>query len=465
MGTVRKPLVATFGLLAAAVAVAVAATALAWYRLGPVARGTAWAEDGGLFLRERLQYGVDGTLLRPYAGYLHLLPRLVVDLGVHRPVEQYALTVSAASCTVVGVVAAAVFVLSRDLVPSWPLRLLLAAVPVVFPLAPFEISGTAANLHWYMLVLVPWLFSYRARTWWGSAVVAVLALFAVLTELQTVVFLPLLAVAWIPFLSPRGSDGRRRRVGLLALPVTVVAVVGGGVQVAVSLLTPRASRPGDPTLLDIANGYVLQPVAAMWSRDLAAVGRAVAADGRWVLVLPAAVVAVLLVVALALANWRARVLLVALGGGSVAVWTAALVANASANAHWGTIDDVGLGALAPTRYAAASGMLLLSAVVLAACVLVDPRSWSRRPAGLAGPTGGTVRVVGAVCGWCLVAVVVAAAVLNAAPGPSQRSHGPTWLPQVESSVAACRADPATSVSVKTAPWGAQVPCALVLLDR
>ncbi len=68
----------------AAVLVALAAAALAWWRLGPVTRATTWAEDGGIFLREQLAYGAGDTLLRPYAGYLHLVPRLLVDLAVHR---------------------------------------------------------------------------------------------------------------------------------------------------------------------------------------------------------------------------------------------------------------------------------------------------------------------------------------------------------------------------------------------
>ncbi len=88
----------------------------------------------------------------------------------------------------------------------WPFRLVLAAVPVVLPLAPVEISGNVANLHWYAMALVPWLFSYRARTWWGSGVVALLTLAATLTELQTVLFLPLLALAWWP---ARDLTGRR----------------------------------------------------------------------------------------------------------------------------------------------------------------------------------------------------------------------------------------------------------------
>ncbi len=50
---------------ALALVVLVGAVATAWWRLGAVTRGTAWAEDGGLFLRERLAYGVDGTSCAP----------------------------------------------------------------------------------------------------------------------------------------------------------------------------------------------------------------------------------------------------------------------------------------------------------------------------------------------------------------------------------------------------------------
>ena len=52
------------------------------------------------------------------------------------------------------------------------------------------------------------------------------------------------------------------------------------------------------------------------------------------MVLPAVLVAVLLVVAVVVGPWRARVLVLALGIGSVVVWTAALVLNASANGQW-----------------------------------------------------------------------------------------------------------------------------------
>ncbi|KQS06489.1 hypothetical protein DEJ13_11450 [Curtobacterium sp. MCLR17_007] len=434
----------------AALVVLVVATAGAWYRLGPVTRATVWAEDGGPFFRDRLADGPVDSLLRPYAGYLHLLPRLVVDLGFARPIEEYAVTVAGACCVVVGVVSAAVFVLARDLVPAWPLRVVLAAVPVVVPVVPFEISGNAANLHWFMLVLVPWLFAARVRTWWGSALVAVLALGAVLTEPQTLLFAPLLVVAW-------WRPGLRDR--LRALPVTVATVLAGAAQVTTALTTERASRPGDPSIRDVVHGYLLQPLAGAWTRRVGSVAAAVEHHGAVVVVLPAVLVAVLLVVAVVVGPWRARVQVLALGIGSVVVWTAALVLNASANGQWGEQAVTAFTAAPPTRYAAASAVLLTEGVVLAASVLIDRRSRSVD----AGSTW--LAIGGASVGWLAIAVVVAAAVTNVAPGDTQRSGGPAWRPQVASQTDACRADPSGVVHAKTAPWGTTLPCTLVLGGR
>lgn len=447
MERARRTLLTAF----AAVAVAVAATAFAWYRLGPTTRGTVWAEDGGVFLRERLTHGEVGSLLRPYAGYVQLLPRLVVDLGLRRPIEDYAVTVAGASCLVVGVVAAAVFLLARDVVPARPLRVVLVAVPVALPIAPYEISGNAANLHWYMLLLVPWLFAYRARTWWGSGVIAALALGAVLTEPQTLFFTPLLVLAWWH------ARGR-----LLALPVTVATVLAGAAQVTAALTNARMSPPGHPTLADVARGYLLQPLAGAWTRDLGAVGTAVVRHGWAVLVVPLVVIGVVLVSAVVLAPWRTRVVLAALAAGSVVVWTAALVANASADHHWGELPATAFTAAGPLRYSAAAAMLLVSAVVVAASVLVDRRAWS---VPLPAVDRGVGPAVAALVGWAAIAVVVTAAVTAVTPGATHRDDGPLWRPQITAQLGACRAEPSRPVAVRTAPWGATLPCSVLLGRR
>jgi hypothetical protein len=437
----------------------------AWVRLGPVARGTAWAEDGGLFFREHLALGSVGSLLHPYAGYLHLVPRLVVDTAFTMPIDRYALTVSALCCLLVGGVVAAVLVLARDVVPSLPLRLVLAAVPVFLPTAPWEVSGNAANLHTFALFLVPWLFAWQARSWWGAAVVAVVTLLAVGTEVQAVLFLPLLVLAWWRRPGTRGASARLR-----ALPVTVAALVASGVQLVAATTSVRTSPPGDPHADDVVAGYLFQVVGGLWRADLGAVGRAVVRDGWRVLVVPAVALVVVLVLAVVVAlltrRVRAAVLVAALAAGSVVVWTAALVANLSADVPWAAGGDT-LVAATPVRYAATAGLLLAAAVVVAAAVLVDrPRvvATGTRRRVRRGRPGGVVRVVLAGVGWCVVTLVVASWVGNL-PGVAVRSTGPEWQPQFRAAAERCRADPGGAVEIKTQPWGTHVPCVLVLRGR
>lgn len=443
------------GSLGVAVLLGLATAAVAWWRLGPVTRGTVWAEDGGLFLRERIALGPVDSLLHPYAGYLHLLPRLLVDVGWALPVADYALVLSGGACLVVGVLGAAVYLLARDVVPVAPVRALLAVSPALLPLAPHEISGNAANLHWFVLAAAPWVFAYRARTWWASGAVALLAVFLVLTELQTVAFLPLLLLAWLPLRDPSGARAWPR-----ALPVTVVAVAGGLAQVVTALTTERTARPGAPAVSDVAAGWLLQPFAGIWDPDVGAVVRAVLAHGWTVVVAPAVLVLLVVAAAVVVGSWRARAMTVALGLASLWTWWAALVANGGAARGWAHPVEA-LAAVGPLRYAAASGLLLLAAVLVAAGVLVGSSRWASAVRRRTRP-GGAVRLTGAATGWCVVALVVVVAVAGVVPGPTRRSDGPVWAEQIPGAVASCAGDPARSADVRTAPWGADVPCTRLL---
>ncbi|MGN8049766.1 hypothetical protein ACTJKO_08735 [Curtobacterium sp. 22159] len=439
----------------AAVVLGLATATLAWWRLGPVTRGTVWAEDGGLFLRERMSLGPVDSLLHPYAGYLHLVPRLLVDLGWALPVADYALVLSGAACLVVGVLAAAVFLLAREVVPVVPVRVLLAASPAFLPLAPHEISGNAANLHWFMLFTAPWLFAHRSRTWWASGAVAALTVFVVLTELQSVAFLPLLVLAWVPLRDTSGARAWPR-----ALPVTVVALAAGTAQVVVALTDQRTARPGTPPVADVAAGWLLQPFAGLWDPDVGAVVRAVLDRGWAVVAVPAVLVLLVLVAAVVVGAWRARTVTIALTLGSLGVWWAALTANGGADRGWAH-PVAALATVGPLRYAAASGLLLLAAVLVAAGVLVRSAGWSPAVRRRVRP-GGAARLTGAVTGWCVVALVVVVAVAGAVPGPTRRSDGPVWAEQIPAAVAACGGDRSRSVDVRTAPWGVDVPCTRLL---
>jgi hypothetical protein len=461
--TTARRVLGPLGLLAAAALVGVATAAISWWRLGPVARGTVWAEDGGIFLRERIALGPVDSLLHPYAGYLHLVPRLLVGLGWALPVEDYAHVMSAGACLVVGVLAAAVFVCAREVVPSWPLRVLLALLPALVPLAPYEISGNAANLHWFMLFAAPWLFAYRAQSWWASGAVAALTVFVVCTELQTVLFLPLLLLAWFPLRSGSGSGagaGAGLRAWPRAVPVTVVALAGGTAQVVTALTDPRTSAPGAPAFVDVVAGWLLQPLAGLWNPDVGAAVRSVAAHGWDVVLVPALFLVAVLVAAVSVGTWRARCIVVAFTAASGGVWWAALLANGGAAQDWAH-PVAELAAVPPQRYAAASGLLLLAAAVVAASVLIGRRTRSASSGPERRP-GGATRLVGALAGWCVVGLVVVGIVGNVAPGPTRRSDGPVWAAQIPAAVAACDGDRSRTVEVRKVPWASEVPCARLL---
>ncbi|OII13306.1 hypothetical protein [Curtobacterium sp. MCBA15_008] len=364
---------------------------------------------------------------------------------------------SCGACIVVGVLAGVVFVCARDVVPAWPFRVLLALLPALLPLAPYEISGNAANLHWFALAATPWLFAYRPRSWWDSGAVAVVTASVVLSELLTVLFLPLLLLAWFP-VRPSAADapGRGGAARARVVPVTVVALAGGAAQVVTALTDRRTSVPGSPSFPDVVAGWVLQPFAALWNPDVGVAVRTVVAHGWAVVLVPAVLLVAVLVAGVVVGDRRARWIIVAFAAASGAVWWAALLANGGAAQAWAD-PVVGLAAVPPLRYAAASGLLVLTAAVVAASVLVAApgRVDVHRP-------GGAARLLASAAGWCVVAVVVVATVGNVAPGPTRRNDGPVWATQIPAAVAACEGDPARTVEVRKAPWTAQVPCVKLL---
>ena len=414
-----------------AAVLAVASSLWMWHRLGWPTRGIAWAEDSGVFLNERLELGAVPSLLHPYSGYLHLVPRIVVDAAVALwPIQDYAMVVTALSCCVIGIVSATVFVLARDVVRSAPLRALLAVVPAIAPMGVVEIAGNTANLHWYLLFLAPWVFAFRPRSWWSSASLAVAALAITLTEIQAALFVPLFLFG---FRSRRG------------VPVVAAAFLGLAAQAATTLQAPRPRTPSDASPLDIAAGFLAQPVAGSWNGDVREVGVTIVHLGWWVVVVPAVVVLAVLVLGLVRRRGASRWMIVALGAAPAVLWVAALRVNAvpSMFAEW---NEASFQRFGPYRYAAAASMFLLAAVVVTADVCI-----------------GRGRVVLPVLGWVLVASVVAAGVLNV-HAETRRVDGPVWSTQVQRQGAAvCSADPDGTVRIEASPrprlWTAEVPCA------
>jgi hypothetical protein len=334
------------------------------------------------------------------------------------------------SCLVVGAVAAAVFVSARDVVAWRPARIALGALTFLAPAAAYEVLGNAANVHWYALWLAPWLLLASPRRRSTAILLGVVGLAAALTEIQMLLFLPLLA--W------RYREPNRWIVG-------GGVVLGSALQVAAYLLSPR--DPGatiQPPLLSTVQGYLYHvPMGAVFpSRQLKAMW--VLQFGWW----GAALVLLPFLAALAWVLWRGvaveRIAAVALAVGSAVAWSAAYVLNSNPD-YFTSLIPVELAVhLHLTRYGVVPSMYLLAVVLLATSV-----AWR------VGVLRRTAVVV-------LVGVLAVTVVGAALPHQSARAAGPDWAAGIEQARLECAADdaPDRTVTVATAPegWAVEVPC-------
>jgi hypothetical protein len=113
-----------------------------------------WAEDGNVFFGDETAFGPVATLVRPYAGYQNLVPRMIADAGSVFPLDAVprfyvvvSFLVAAGSCSL--------FALEtfRFAIRSDRMR---ACVCLVLALAPnsSELLGNIANLQWYLAFAV-----------------------------------------------------------------------------------------------------------------------------------------------------------------------------------------------------------------------------------------------------------------------------------------------------------------------
>ncbi|MRX45296.1 hypothetical protein [Agromyces kandeliae] len=412
-----------------AIALVVLGSVVSWFRIEHAARAL-WAEDGTFFLGDALDADPVSVLLQPYQGYLHLVPRIIAGAVVSVvPVEGYAIAMTVGSCLVVGAVSAVVFLCARSVVVWLPARIAIGALTFLAPAAGWEVLGNAANLHWYLLWLAPWLLLAVPRRRSTAILLGVVGLAAALTEIQMLLFLPLLA--W------RFRDPNRWIVG-------AGVVIGSALQVAAVLLSPRdAGAETSPPFLSTVQGYLYHaPMEAVFpSRQWKAAW--VIHFGWW----GAALVMLPFLAALVWVLWRGiaveRIAAAALAAGSVIAWSAAYVLNSNPDFFYSEIPVALAVHLHLTRYGVVPASYLLALVVLATSV-----AWR---AGVLRRTSAVV-LVGAV-----VLTVVAAIV----PQPSVRADGPDWAPEIPPARSACTVDEPpgrTAIAIAPEGWLVQVPC-------
>lgn len=114
-----------------------------------------YSEDGAVFLPDAASSAVDG-LLGAYAGYAHLLPRLLATVTVQSPIGWWPAITVITSLVIAGVLGSYVFdASSRIGLRGWR-PAVAALVPVILPGSGHELLGNWANLQWLLLYAAVW---------------------------------------------------------------------------------------------------------------------------------------------------------------------------------------------------------------------------------------------------------------------------------------------------------------------
>lgn len=416
----------------------IALTYIAWLRLPEVTRGTIWAEDGAVFLRDTVAIGPVTSIGEPYAGYLHTIPRLISGIAyLVAPLSSYAIMMSFLSCAVVAAIAVGVYYLSAALVDSRAVRLMLGMIPVFLPVGPLEVLGNAANLHWYLLWLVPWLLIYEPSRWYGKAGLFVVTFAAATTEIISGLFIPL--ALWTAF--------RRRNYwapgGLL---------LGMVCQLVATAVKPRYGSPqevdaADP--LSVFYGFGLQAVASLWETDERSMAAIIVNYGAFPVLIPAAVVAGLLIYVLVFGSTKWKFAAAYSFGAAAICWTAAVVLNVSAELDFANFTDKDwTERFTYFRYAAAPSMFLLILVPSAVAVAAERAGTTKARAFFWAP-----------------AVLLVFLSVNYFPALPARQTGPEWEKFLAVAHEECVVDRGlreVGVPVAPAPWQVALPCTVVL---
>ena len=326
----------------------VASSVVAFLRIPATRRDTLWAEDGQVFFQGALSHNWFKTVVTPYAGYLHLYPRLSAEVAAASPVEAVPYVLGGLASLAIGITSWAVWTFARGLLPSRWLRGLLALGVALAPPVGLESIGNVANSHFLLLFAAFWaLIGMRAGKW-AQVAPAALVVLAALSDPTALVLLPL-AVGRLVC-----AQRWRERVVPIAYAAAMVAQLG------VALFADRTSGQ-TASLREIAFGYsyrVVSPalVGLDWTTGLVNLG------GRRLIWAVAACTAVALLVALALFA-RQRVIALAAGLASVAYFVVSCLFAVSVQ-----YPPAGAGAAnleLAARYTIVPLLLLLTALLVA----------------------------------------------------------------------------------------------------
>jgi hypothetical protein len=413
---------------------------------------TVWAEDGTRFYADALARPWRANVLESYAGYAHVIPRTLASIGVHLPTGWYSAYVTLAASFVAALLALFVYFASAPLLRSPVRQAILAVALLLWPVLPFEITGTITNIQWGLPVACLLAVLLPVERPWALAIRIPLVVLAPLSSPLCVLFVPIALWHCVRYFT-RHTSARR-------LIIPVIYGLASAIQLAVFLTAPQNSgtRPSLTTVApDIAKLYSTKVVTEF------AFGVRVTEDVWDSFGYRAtAVVVVLLVAALAWRFWRAtatsRWFIGACLAASVAIYFVSVFQRSEFISDMFVTEGsrFNFGGMRYELFPAA--LLLLALLVpldLERGAVTEPSA--PPPRRLVDDVRDHRWVLAIAAVWMCVAFVPSYQL------DTGRSPGPDWVTGVEGAESSCAVDPtgAGAVAVPISPqpiWFVAVPC-------
>jgi len=214
-----------------------------------------WAEDANVFWIAQYQHGFAASLLAPYAGYLHAVPRLIAALASPLPYGWQPIAYLVLALAVTGWAAATIAALP---LPRWLAALAGICVLIV---APRESLANPTNLQWMMAPALPLIAATSAPA--GSLARVNQLVFVALASLSGP-FSALMIPLWLVCLAVRGRSA-------FDLALTALALAAGLAQIVVLARGDPAIAADVSTVgsLSTAVAEALGTLLRSWPRWLA----------------------------------------------------------------------------------------------------------------------------------------------------------------------------------------------------
>jgi hypothetical protein len=391
---------------------------------GAGALNTLWLEDGTVFLHDAVVRGPLASIITPYSGYYHLLPRLSADLVALFPATAAAAVTALLAATAVSLVATFVYVASGSVLASRTTRVLVAAVTVLVPAGYTETPNSINELRWYLMYAMFWAAVATPVGRRQEIAFLLVVGLAAFSDNVVAIFLPLFVLRWWV-----------RRSGYV-IAATVLLSLGLILNVVTNIFHISEHERIQPRLdpLWAVAAFVLRPVPqGLLGEKLVGLRPEQTVSG-----LTPVVLAWLLVVVCLVGAWR---------GFGRPNWPLAFVAGLYCVGLYVAVIVIA-GVTAP-RYSAPAAMLAICMVL----ALVSGRPASEKD-GRSVSTPPWLRLF-------VVAIVIATMIVNYR-GADLRGLGPTWSDELSAARTSCAGQSdrwkQTQVSPAQMQWFVELPC-------